>query len=140
MAGRQNGEGIHTVSKVSIIVLSGSREKIQFAAMMASVAAVSDYEVTVFISMNALLHFVTGESADVPTEGKMGKLMAEKNVPEFLGLFEQAVELGDAKIHPCSMAVDVLGVGADKLKPFLAEPMGLTKFVSLADGGQCWSF
>jgi peroxiredoxin family protein len=139
-AGRETREDAQAVSKVSIIVVSGSREKIQFAAMMASVAAVSDYEVTVFISMNALLHFVTRETAGVPNEGEMGKLMAEKNVPEFLSLFEQAVELGDARIHPCSMAVDILGIGEDELKPFLAEPMGLTKFISLADGGQCWSF
>lgn len=139
--GRQEtAEDVQAVSKVSIIVVSGSREKIQFAAMMASVAAVSDYEVTVFISMNALLHFVTRENAGVPNEGEMGKLMAEKNVPEFLSLFEQAVDLGDAKIHPCSMAVDILGIGGGELKPFLAEPMGLTKFISLADGGQCWSF
>lgn len=134
------GEDVRAVSKVSIIVISGSREKIQFAAMAASVAAVSNYEVTVFISMNALLHFVVGRTAQAPNEGEMGTLMEEKNVPEFLGLFEQAVELGDAKIHPCSMAVDILGVGEGELKPFLAEPMGLTKFLSLADGGQCWSF
>ena len=38
------------------------------------------------------------------------------------------------------MAIDVLGVEPDELKPFLAEPMGLTKFLSMAEGGQCWSF
>lgn len=128
------------MSKVSIIITSGSREKLQFAAMMASVAAVSAYEVTVFISMNALLHFVKDRTPEVPREGEMGELIETKNVPEFLDLFEQAVELGDAKIHPCSMAVDILGVGEDALKPFLAEPMGLTKFLSLAEDGQCWSF
>jgi peroxiredoxin family protein len=128
------------VSKVSIIITSGSREKLQFAAMMASVAAVSAYEVTVFLSMNALPHFVTDNAPDVPCEGEMGRLIETKNVPEFLALFEQAVELGDAKIHPCSMAVDIMGVHESQLKPFLAAPMGLTKFVSLAEGGQCWSF
>lgn len=128
------------MSKVSIIITSGSREKMQFAAMMASVAAVSAYEVTVFISMNALPHFVADKTSEVPNEGELGKLIEEKNVPEFLDLFEQAVELGDAKIHPCSMAVDILGVSASELRSFLAEPMGLTKFLSLADDGQCWSF
>jgi len=128
------------VSKVSIIITSGSREQLQFAAMAASVAAVSAYEVTVFISMNALLHFLVEGAPDVPSEGKMGQLIEEKNVPHFIDLFEQAVELGDARIHPCSMAVDILGVEPDALKPFLDEPMGLTKFLSMADGGQCWSF
>ena len=128
------------MSKVSIVILSGSRERLQFAAMMASVAAVSAYEVTVFISMNALPHFLQTERADAAPEGEMGKLIEEKNVPEFLELFEQAVELGDAKIHPCSMAMDIMGAGRDDLRPFVSEPMGLTKFMSVAEGGQCWSF
>jgi peroxiredoxin family protein len=138
--GAVRGEEAEIVSKVCIVLTSGSREKLQFAAMMASVAAVSTYDVTVFISMNALPYFVEGDTAPAPAEGEMGKLIEEKNAPEFLDLLEQAVELGEAKIHPCSMAVDILGVSEDELKPFLAEPMGLTKFLSLAEGGQCWSF
>ena len=45
-------------SKISVMVVSGSREKLQFAAMMTSVAAVSGNEVTVFLSMNALPYFL----------------------------------------------------------------------------------
>jgi peroxiredoxin family protein len=134
------GGGVWAVSKVSITVISGSREKLQFAAMMASVAAVSAYEVTVFLSMNALPHFLVSAPRSAPAEGEIGRLIEEKNVPEFVGLFEQAAELGDAKIHPCSMAVDILAIGKDDLLPFLAEPMGLTKFLTAAEGGQCWSF
>ncbi len=40
--------------RISIIVTSGTREKLQMAAMVASVAAVSGAAVTVFLSMNAL--------------------------------------------------------------------------------------
>ncbi|MEJ2060209.1 MAG: DsrE/DsrF/DrsH-like family protein [Gammaproteobacteria bacterium] len=128
------------MSKVSIIITSGSREKLQFAAMMASVAAVSAYEVTVFLSMNAMPYFANTHEGGAPTEGELGRLMEEKNVPDFMELFEQAVELGDAKIYPCSMAMDVMGIHKDDVKPFLAEPLGLTKFMSMAEGGQCWSF
>lgn len=128
------------MAKVSIVITSGSREKLQFAAMMASVAAVSAYEVTVFISMNALPHFVAGTEPDAPCEGEMGRLIESKNVPEFMHLFEQAVELGGANVHPCSMAMDILGVNESQLNPLLGAPMGLTKFVSMAEGGQCWSF
>lgn len=127
------------MSKVSITVLSGSREKMQFAAMMASVAAVSGFEVTVFLSMNALPHFLAKGGAPVTSEGPFGELMAGKNVPPFLELFEQAADLGDAKIHPCSMAMDVMGVHKEDLLPFIGAPMGLTKFLSEAEGGQCWS-
>lgn len=128
------------MSKVSITITSGTREQLQFAAMATSVAAVSGYDVTVLISMNALLYFVKDKAPEVPREGEMGRLIETKNVPGFLDLFEQAVELGDAKIHPCSMAMDVLGVGPDDVASFLSEPLGLTRFLSEADDGQCWSF
>lgn len=128
------------VSKVSIVITSGSREKLQFAAMMASVAAVSAYDVTVFLSMNALEYFLVDHSGLAPSEGEMGRLMVEKKAPEFMDLFEQAADLGDAKIYPCSMAMDVMDIKPDDLKPYLQEPLGLTKFMTMAEDGQCWSF
>jgi peroxiredoxin family protein len=126
-------------SKISIVVVSGTLERLQMAAMMASVGAVSGNEVTVFLSMNALGHFRRGASAPA-AEGAFGKLLVEKKAPGFKQLFQSAAELGDAKIHPCSMAVDVLGVQSADLEPWLGGPMGLTKFLSDAHGGQVWSF
>jgi peroxiredoxin family protein len=127
-------------NRISIMVVSGSLERLQMAAMVASVGAVSGNAVTVFLSMNALSHFTRVASAPPLPEGPFGKLLQVKKVPAFKQLFHQAVELGDAKIHPCSMAVDVLGVGAGDLEPWLGEPQGLTKFLSDAHDGQVWSF
>jgi peroxiredoxin family protein len=127
-------------NRISIMVVSGSLERLQMASMVASVGAVSGNEVTVFLSMNALSHFTRAVGAPPLPEGPFGKLLQDKKVPGFKQLFHQAVELGDAKIHPCSMAVDVLGVGAGDLEPWLGEPQGLTKFLSDAHGGQVWSF
>ena len=70
----------------------------------------------------------------------MGELMEQKNVPPFKILFEQAVTLGDAKIHPCSMAMDVLGIEQGGLEDYIGEPMGLTMFLDECKGGQVWSF
>ncbi|HTT37536.1 MAG TPA: DsrE/DsrF/DrsH-like family protein [Burkholderiales bacterium] len=127
-------------NKISIVVVSGTRERLQMAAMMASVGAVSGDAVTVLLSMNALAHFRKGASDPAPSEGAFGRLLDERRAPGFKQLFQSAAELGDAKIRPCSMAVDVLGVTADDLEPWLGEPMGLTRFLSDAHGGQVWSF
>jgi len=127
-------------SKLSIMVVSGALERLQMAAMTASVGAVSGNEVTVFLSMNALQYFVKGSTASPPAEGAFGTLMAGKKVPPFRTLFEQAVELGGAKIHPCSMAMDVMGIEGAALEPYLAEPLGLTKFLNDASDAQVWSF
>lgn len=129
-----------SASKICVVVVSGSLERLQMAAMVASVAAVSGQEVMVFLSMNALSYFVKGNTSKAPHEGAMGDLMAGKKVPEFRTLFEQAVELGDARIYPCSMAMDVLGVGQDGLESFLESATGLTKFLHDAQDGQVWTF
>jgi len=108
--------------------------------MMASVGAVSGNEVLVFLSMNSLRYFVKGADEQAPCEGPVGELMAQKNVPPFKILFEQAVTLGEAKIHPCSMAMDVLAIEPEGLEDYIGEPMGLTLFLDESKGGQVWSF
>jgi peroxiredoxin family protein len=127
-------------SRISVLVVSGSLERLQMAAMVASVGAVSGHEVIVFLSMNGLPPFRRGAASTAPAEGEVGRLMSEKKVPPFKQLFQQAVELGDAKIFPCSMAIDVLGYGTGDLEPFVGEPMGLTKFLDDASEGQVWTF
>jgi peroxiredoxin family protein len=127
-------------NRISIMVVSGTIERLQMAAMVASVAAVSGNEVTVFLSMKALPFFRRGASTAAPAEGEMGRLLVEKRAPPFKQLFENAVQLGDARILPCSMAVDVFGYRPDDLEPYLGEPLGLTKFLDDAGEGQVWSF
>lgn len=126
--------------KISIVVVSGVRERLHMASMIAAVGAVSGDAVTVFLSMNALCHFRRGAADAAPTEGEFGPLLAAKGAPGFKQLFQQAVELGEAKVHPCSMALDVLALGPNDLEPWLAPPLGLTKFLADAHGGQVWSF
>ena len=107
---------------------------------MASVGAVSGNEVIVFLSMNSLQYFIKGSDSCAPAEGPFGEVMSGKNVPGFKSLFESAVELGDAKIFPCSMAMDILETEAEDLEPYLSGSLGLTKFLSLAADSQIWTF
>ena len=126
--------------KISVMVTSGKREQLQMAAMVASVGAVSGNDVSVFISMNAVKFFLKDSSDKAQAEGEMGTLIEEKNAPEFKELFKQAVEYGDAKIFPCSMAIDILGINQDDFEDFISGPQGLTTFLSDAADGQVWHF
>ena len=126
--------------KISIMLISGKREQLQMAAMVASVGAVSGNDVTVFLSMNAMQFFTKGNKQKPEADGPMGRLLEEKNAPGFVELFQSAVDLGDAKIFPCSMAVDILGLAQDDLVEFVSEPLGLTKFLDDASEGQVWTF
>ncbi len=126
--------------KIDIVCISGTREKLQMAAMFASVAAATGDAVSVFFSMNALKPFVKGNNAEAPTEGEFGTLLEGKGVPPFKQLFKQAAELGDAKLLPCSMAMDLLKITKDQLDPEFGPPTGLTRFLSDAEGGQMITF
>jgi len=121
-----------------ILLCSGEHEKVQMAAMIASVAAVSERPVEVFVSMNALLAFAKDAPADTRYHGAgFSKLLKEKKAPDPIMLFRQGRELGDLKLWACSMALDVKGWELDHLDEDLFEgALGLTKFLSDAEGGQ----
>ena len=61
------------------------------AAMIASVAAATGSEVSVFFSMNSMTYFVKGQSERPPAEGEFGPLLSQKGVPPFKQLFQHAV-------------------------------------------------
>lgn len=121
-----------------ILLCSGEHEKIQMAAMMASVGAVSERPVEVFVSMNAILAFAKGADADARYHGGVfSGLLKSKNAPDAVGLFQQGKALGDLKLWACSMALDVQGWEMDQLEDDLFDgPLGLTKFLSDAENGQ----
>lgn len=127
-------------TQTHIVCLSGTREKLQMAAMMASVGVATGDDVTVFFSMNALEYFVKGHEKDAPIEGKFGNLLSKTGVPAFKTLFQQAVALGDAKLLPCSMAMDLLEITEEDLDDELGPATGLTKFLSDAENGKIITF
>jgi len=121
-----------------IVLISSEHEKIQMAAMMASVGAVSERPVTMLISMNALPCFERGLAAEQRyVGGRMSDVMKEKGVPDAITLLQQGKDLGEMEIYACSMALDVLGWEIDNLTEGLFDgPLGLTKFLVDAQDGQ----
>jgi len=121
-----------------ILLCSGEHEKVQMAAMMASVAAVSERPVEVFVSMNALLAFANGlDPAERYHGGEFSELLRAKDAPDAISLLQRGKEFGDLKIWACSMALDVQGWEMSHLEKDLFDgPAGLTKFLSDAENGQ----
>jgi peroxiredoxin family protein len=126
--------------KINIVCVSGTHEKLQMAAMIASVAAATGEEVSVFFSMNALPPFIKDHATEPTADGLVGSLLKQNGVPPFKQLFAQAVELGDAKLLPCSMAMDLLKITEESLPEDFGPPTGLTRFLSDAEGGQVFTF
>jgi len=121
-----------------ILLCSGEHEKIQMAAMVASIGAVSERPVEVFVSMNALPVFGKAtKPGDRYRGGRFSALLREKRAPDALELFRQGKELGSLKLWACSMALDLEDWEMDDLVEELFDgALGLTAFLSDAEGGQ----
>ncbi len=121
-----------------ILLCSGEHEKLQMAAMMASVGAVSERPVEVFVSMNAIMAFAKDASPERRYRGgAFSALMKEKGAPDAIELFRQGKALGDLKMWACSMALDVTGWDEGQLTADLFDgALGLTRFLSDAENGQ----
>lgn len=122
-----------------VLLCSAEHEKIQMAAMVASVAAVSDRPVEVFVSMGAIYAFQKGLGADERYRGgAFSDVIKAKNVPDALELFGQGKMLGDMKMWACSMALDVLEwtLDGDVVEDLFDGERGLTKFLADAESGE----
>jgi peroxiredoxin family protein len=126
-----------TSQPLFILLCSGEHEKIQMAAMMASVGAVSERPVRLFVSMNALFAFDGDAAPEARYRGGAFADLMKGRVPDPMQLLEQGRMLGDLKIYVCSMALDVTGWDESRLVDGIVdEALGLTKFLSDAEGGQ----
>jgi peroxiredoxin family protein len=112
------------------------------AAMTASVAAVSETPVHVFVSMAAMYAFQKGISDDQRYRGgPFSEVLKEQKAPDAMLLFCQGKMLGEMTVHACSMALDVLGWQEDDLVDDLFDgAMGLTKYLSDAENGRLLTF
>lgn len=120
-----------------IMLCSGDHEKIQMAAMTASVAAVSERPVEVFVSMNAMNVFKKDAADDRYSGGDYSQIMKDRGAPDAIELMQQGKMLGDMKVYACSMSLDVAQIGLEALVEEVFDDVGgLTTFLSEAEKGQ----
>lgn len=121
-----------------ILLCSGEHEKLQMAAKIASLGAVSDRPVQVFVSMNAILAFAKDTPEDQRYQGgAFSQSLHDKGAPSAARLFQQGKEFGDLKMWACSMALDIQGWQMGNLVEGLFDgTLGLTRFMSDAENGQ----
>ena len=125
-------------SPLFILLCSGEHEKLQMAAKVASLGAVSNRPVEVLVSMNAILAFAKNTPEDQRyTGGEFSKSLHEKHEPSAAQLFRQGREFGNLKLWACAMALDLQGWDIDHLIEDLFDgSLGLTRFMSDAEKGQ----
>ena len=135
-------------NKMSIVVFSGTVDKLYPVAIMTSGAVAMGTNVELFLTFYGLDAFRKGEpqknqKMDVnyaELAPMLAKLMKEKNVPSWYDMLKQAKEMGNVKVHACAMTLDLMGMKKEHLDPIVDDVVGAAEFVDNAKQGEITLF
>jgi peroxiredoxin family protein len=126
--------------RMSIVLFSGTVDKLMAASILATGAAAMGMDVELFLTTWGLVAFRKGDwktntrvSADfadyAPT---MAEAMAAKKVPSWMENLVGAREIGEVKITACSMTMELYGLKLEDLEPIVDDVAGVATFVERA--------
>jgi len=126
--------------KMSIIVFSGTVDKLYPVGILASGAVAMGMDVEIFITFWGLNAFRKDQikqntkiSKDFEEMGEaMMKMMQAKNVPSWYDILKQAKTVGNVKIHACSMTMDLMGMTKEHLDDIVDDVVGVGSFIDIA--------
>lgn len=130
--------------KISIVLFSGTVDKMMAATIIASGAAAMDKEVTIFLTFWGLIGF---RKDDWKTNTRFSKdfedyrvpameMMQARKVPPWMATLKDAMELGNLKVKACGMTMDLFNLKLEDLEPVVSEVTGVASFIKEAEGGQ----
>jgi len=115
--------------RMSLIVFSGTVDKLMAASILATGAAAMGLEVEVFLTTWGLEAF---RKDNYKTNTKVSKdfeeyapvmmeQMMAKRVPSWMENFKNAMEVGDVNIYACSMTMELFGMKLEDLEPIVTD-------------------
>jgi peroxiredoxin family protein len=127
---------------LSLVMFSGTADKLHAAATLAAGALAMDRPVNILLQYWALDAFRTervetdhGLAFDATAAGASRPVAGTAAIP-WLETFRMAKELGDLSITACSGSLDVLGIDITSLDPLVDTSGGIATFLMAAEGGQ----
>ena len=129
--------------RLSLVVFSGTVDKLYPVAIMASGAVALGQDVEIFLTFYGLEAFRKGEpmknqKMDVNYKEigpMMAKVMMEKKMPSWYDTLAKAKEMGNVKVHACATTYDLMDMKRDDLDPIVDDVIGVTEFLSRASEG-----
>jgi len=134
--------------RMSIIVFSGTVDKLMAASILGTGGAAMGMEVEIFLTTWGLEAFRKDSyktnmkvSSDFEEYAPiMMEQMMAKKVPSWMDNFTNAKEIGDVKIYACSMTMELFGMKLEDLEPIVEDVTGVAVFVERAKEGQITLF
>jgi peroxiredoxin family protein len=127
---------------LSLVLFSGTDDKLAAAGVLASGAAVMGRPVNVFLQYWALDAFradrITKDHGLAPEAGPEGAAaaarMPAKGSQHWSETFRMAKELGGVGIHACALSMDLFEIEKDDLDPLVDDVEGVAAFMAEATG------
>jgi peroxiredoxin family protein len=134
--------------RMSLIVFSGTVDKLMAASILATGAAAMGMEVELFLTTWGLEAFRKGNyktntriSKEYEDYGPvMMQQMMTKKVPSWMENLKGAKEIGDVKVFACSMTMELFDMKLDDLEPIVDDVTGVASFVERAKESQVTLF
>lgn len=127
--------------KMSIVVFSGTDDKLMAASIIASGAVANDMDVNIFVTFWGLTKTLKNgaPAPELSFDGQKMKdqvfaLMKQKNIPDWITMLNNAKEVGNIKVYGCAMFADLLELKKEDLNPIVDEIIGVNEFVSMTTG------
>ena len=134
--------------RMSIIVYSGTVDKLMAVSTLATGAAAMGLDVELFVTFWGLEAFRKDAyktnmriSKDFEEYGPvMMEQMMAKKVPSWMETLKGAMEIGNVKISACSMTMELFDMKLEDLEPVVSEVTGVATFVERAKEGKMTLF
>ena len=127
---------------LSIVLFSGTADKLHAAATLAAGAAAMDRPVNVLLQYWALDAFRADRIANDhglaydASRPRFNEPVERVGEIPWLETFRMAKELGDVTVLACAGSLEVLGIDVTTLDPLVDSSGGIATFLLAAEGGQ----
>lgn len=124
---------------LSLVLFSGTDDKLTAAAVLSVGAAAMGKKVNVFLQYWALDAFradrIHKDHGVAPEAGPEGAQVVQRHGGQHWSeLFKQAKEVGEVSIHACSLSMEMFEITKDDLDPIVDGVEGVASFMLEATG------
>jgi peroxiredoxin family protein len=126
--------------RMSLVVFSGTADKLTAVATLATGAAAMGMQVDLFLTFWGLEAFKKDANGQVPLVSAefaelgpmLREVMQDKRVPSWLDTLRAAREIGDLKVYACSATMELFDHKLDDLEDIVDEVTGAASFIERA--------
>jgi peroxiredoxin family protein len=138
----------HMNPRMSLVIFSGTADKLTAAATLATGAAAMGVDVELFLTFWGLEALKKGAkqrppriTAEFQDYGPvMMELMQAKHVPHWLDTLHDAREVGNVRVFACSATMELFDMKLDDLEDIVDEVTGVATFIDRAKDAQISMF